>query len=168
MRISLVLALTLAACGGRDDALSPADAARLLEDRNWLDVMPRNEHERLHVFRFTPRMGGGVYQDRTLFKGSFELFQYEVGDGKLQFKLPHTREVVRTSYRIRRTKEHKPFDLELTLDHSPRGPSRYFGFSDEKATEASTRSSQTAPLVVPPMVSSERQSSAKAGADGPR
>ena len=136
MRTCLLLALTVTACGGRDDALSPTDAARLLEDRNWLDVMPKNEHERLNVFRFTPRMGGGVYQDRTLFKGTFELFQYEVDGGKIEFKLPHTREVVRTTYRIRRTKEHRPFDLELTIDRSPRGPSRYFGFSDEKATEA--------------------------------
>jgi hypothetical protein len=132
------IALALAACG-RDPApraLPPDEAARLLIDRNWLDVWPRTEEERLHVLRFTPAMGGGVYQDRTLFAGSFELFVFSIGDGELELVLPHTKERVTARYSIERVDGPAPFDLRLTLDPSPRGPSVYHARSAETADEA--------------------------------
>jgi hypothetical protein len=119
-----------------EPALAPADAARLLVNRNWLDVMPHDEHERLHVYRFTPAMGGGVFQDRTLYAGQFELFKFTVLGDKLDFSLPHKGEHLTTTYEIRRVRGHEPFDLELTLARDPRGPSHYYGFSKETAAEA--------------------------------
>ncbi len=114
-------------------ALPPAEAARVLIDRNWMDLWPENEHQRLHVFRFTPAMGGGVYQDRTLFKGTFELFRFAIDGVALEIELPETGEHVRTGYRIERVNGPAPFDLRLTLERSPRGPSVYYGRTDETA-----------------------------------
>ncbi len=131
--------LLLVACGGTErtaPALQPADAARLLVDRNWLDRMPQDERERLHVYRFTPAMGGGVFQDRTLYAGHFELFTFETEGNKLKIALPHKKEVIGTTYTIRRVRGHEPFDLQLTFDLSPRGPKVYYGFSNESAEEA--------------------------------
>ncbi len=117
----------------RSSALPPDEAARMLIDRNWMDLWPTNERQKLHVFRFTPAMGGGVYQDRTLFKGTFELFRFAIDGKALEIELPETGEHVRTDYRIERVDGPKPFDLRLTLERSPRGPRVYYGRTDETA-----------------------------------
>src|SRR4051812_31090944 len=97
MRYVLVLAL-VAACS-RSSSL---DAGKLLIDRNWVDVWPRDKDQRLHVYRFTPGMGGGVYQDRTLFKGTFELFTYELDGSTIEWTMPDSGERVKTRFRIER------------------------------------------------------------------
>ncbi len=116
--------------------LDLAEASRLLVNRNWLDVMPRDQNQRLHVYRFTPAMGGGVFQDRTLYAGQFELFTFKLDHDQIELNLPHKSQRVMTHFEIRRVTGHKPFDLELTMDADPRGPHRYYGFSNESAAEA--------------------------------
>jgi hypothetical protein len=142
--VSLVLiALCVIASGcGRSSSrerpapLPPREAARVLVDRNWLDHMPETEKERLYVFRFTPSMGGGVFQDRTLYAGHFELFRFRVEGDVIAFDLPHEGQKLKTRYRIRRVDGPAPFDLALELENSPRGPKRYYGMSREGAAEA--------------------------------
>ncbi len=133
----LGLALLAAACaGGRDRRAVPADeAGHLLIDRNWQDLWPQGKDEQLHVFRFVPSMGGGVYQDRTLFKGEFELFVFKVDGDQLTFVLPHTGEKHTTGFAIERIDGPKPFDLRLTLERSPRGPRIFYGRSSEKIAD---------------------------------
>src|SRR5688500_18088842 len=110
--LPLVFLVVLAACGkpaDKSDLLPEREAARLLVDRNWLDVWPRSADERLHVFRFTPAMGGGVYQDRTLFAGQFELFRFHVEEDTLTFDLPHQRQRAKTSFKLSRVHGPHPF-----------------------------------------------------------
>jgi hypothetical protein len=137
--VAIVVGVTLAAACGHDKAqpkpLAADEAARLLVDRNWLDHMPERADERLFVYRFTPSMGGGVFQDRTLFHGTFELFRFEVHGDELRFDLPHKHQKVLTHYTIKRV-DKAPFDLQLTIDHSPRGPKVYYGMSQERAGDA--------------------------------
>jgi hypothetical protein len=102
---------------------------------SWLDRWPVNDQDRLQVFRFTPSMGGGVFQNRTLFKGSFELFRYQTDGKKIEFDLPETHERTKTPFRIERVVGPAPFDLRLVLENSPRGPNVYYGRTDEKATD---------------------------------
>jgi hypothetical protein len=127
--------LLVAACGGGRDRnrISDDEAGRLLVDRNWLDVWPTSKEERLHVYRFVPSMGGGVYQDRTLFKGEFELFTFHVDGDRLRIALPHTDEKIDTRFTLERVDGPEPFDLRLTLEHSPRGPRVFYGRSSERA-----------------------------------
>ncbi|MGH7336859.1 MAG: hypothetical protein ACREI7_04720, partial [Myxococcota bacterium] len=113
------------------------EAARLLVDRNWLDVWPDDKDDRLHVYRFTPSMGGGVYQDRTVFQGEFELFRFAIREDQLELDFPHTSEHLHTRFKIERVDGPEPFDLRLTLDRSLRGPRVYHGRSVEGATTAS-------------------------------
>ncbi|HEX4421555.1 MAG TPA: hypothetical protein VH165_26750 [Kofleriaceae bacterium] len=131
--LSVVAALGAAACSSKPSSqqLSASDARDVLINRNWLDRMPQTERERLHVYRFVPSMGGGVYQDRTIFKGTFELFMFKVEGDHIQFNLPETREKVRSQFTIERVAGPKPFDLKLTIWADPRGPHEYFGMQAE-------------------------------------
>jgi hypothetical protein len=133
--LGLLLLGALPACARPAPRDLPADEARaLLIDRNWLDVMPQGPRDRLHVFRFVPRMGGGVYQDRTLFAGQFELFTFSHSGGEIRFHMPHTGERRTVAYRIGRVapgEDREPFDIKLQLDGSPRGPDTYYSVRSE-------------------------------------
>ena len=130
---ALVLAVT--ACSSRsasDHRLSASDAGNVLIDRNWIDRMPETTTDRLHVYRFVPSMGGGVFQDRTLFKGTFELFTFKVERGDhIVFNLPETGEKVTSQFAIESVAGPAPFDLKLTIYSDPRGPHEYFGMRSE-------------------------------------
>ena len=130
----VVTLAALAACSQKSSPqLSASDARDVLINRNWMDRMPQDSKERLHVYRFVPSMGGGVYQDRTLFKGTFELFLFQVErDDHLVFTLPETREKVTSQFVIERVDGPAPFDLKLTIASDPRGPHVYYGIRAEK------------------------------------
>lgn len=131
---ALAALVTTAACEDeekRERGLPPAEAADLLVNRTWIDHMPGSEDEKLHVYRFTPAMGGGIYQDRTLYAGEFELFTFEVDERTLRIDWPHRdlREEVR--FEIERVEGPRPFDLRLRLHGNSTGPSVYYGQSGE-------------------------------------
>jgi hypothetical protein len=133
MKTLALAALVVAACSSKPTSsrVDNDEAKKLLIDRNWLDRMPETQHDRLHVYRFVPKMGGGVYQDRTLYKGTFELFMFEVDGERIRFALPETREKVTTRFRIDEVDGPEPFDLKLTIADDPRGPHVYYGMRDE-------------------------------------
>jgi hypothetical protein len=133
MRTVLLLALLGTACSsaGKSDIVDDSEARKLLLDRNWIDRMPETHQDRLHVYRFVPSMGGGVFQDRTLFKGTFELFTFETAADEIRFNLPETRQKVVSKFRIEKVDGPEPFDLKLTIDADPRGPQVYFGMRSE-------------------------------------
>jgi hypothetical protein len=135
MRTSLValIVAALAACSSSPSSrVAAGDAKSLLLDRNWIDRMPATERERLHVYRFVPSMGGGVFQDRTLYKGTFELFTFRIErDDHIVFDLPETHQNVTSQFTIDRVAGPAPFDLKLTLWSDPRGPHEYYGIRAE-------------------------------------
>ncbi len=116
---------------GSAKRVSDAEAPALLIERNWIDRMPESHSDKLHVFRFVPTMGGGVYQDRTLFKGTFELFTFTATGDEIRFSLPETRQKVRARYTIETVDGPAPFDLRLSIPDSPRGPKVYYGMRGE-------------------------------------
>jgi len=130
--VSFTVLAALAACSKSSSQLAAADARDVLIDRNWIDRMPETTTERLHVYRFVPTMGGGVYQDRTLFKGSFELFLFKVErDDHIVFSLPETHEKVTSAFSIEKVSGPGPFDLKLTIYSDPRGPREYYSIRAE-------------------------------------
>lgn len=137
--LALLVALLSLAGGCRKDrtegragvAVPPDEAADLLIDRNWLDVWPKDDRDKLHVYRFVPSMGGGVFQDRTLFAGHFELFRYRIDGEHLTIEWPHSKEEDRMVFRISRVDGPEPFDLRLELSGTSRGPRTYYGRSSE-------------------------------------
>jgi len=148
----LALAAASSACGRdtRSTAVPPDEAAALLIDRNWLDRWPSSESERLHVYRFTPSMGGGVYQDRTLFAGKFELFTYQVEGEHITIQWPHSKSEDRMVFRIDRVSGPEPFDLRLELSTPSHGPRTYHGRSAETGASGSGPSASS-PWSLPPL-----------------
>jgi hypothetical protein len=134
MRFTILLYAALAACSPSSPSgkAIPADeAGRLLLDRNWLDRMPETERDRLFVYRFVPSMGGGVFQDRTLYKGTFELFSFTTSGDRIRFVLHETKQDVTSRFAIEPVSGPAPFDLKLTIADDPRGPRVYFGMRGE-------------------------------------
>jgi hypothetical protein len=127
---TVLAVLVLAACSSHSQ-ISDRDARQLLLDRNWIDRMPQTDRDHLHVYRFVPSMGGGVFQDRTLYKGTFELFTFSVDGDHIDFNLPETHEKVRSQFHIDKIDGPGPFDLKLTVWSDPRGPSVYFSIRSE-------------------------------------
>jgi hypothetical protein len=127
------LLLALASCSHKttDRSVDRDQAKQLLIDRNWIDVMPKTEREKLHVYRFVPGMGGGVYQDRTIFKGTFELFKFAVDGDQIEFDLLETHDKVRSQFHIETVEGPAPFDLKLSIPNDPRGPREYYGVRAE-------------------------------------
>jgi hypothetical protein len=128
--------LTLAACDrapATHAALPPNEAQKLLLDRNWLDRVPQKVDDKLHVYRFVPSMGGGVFQDRTIFFGTFELFTFEADGTRIRFNLLHTGDKRISTYTIEPLATPGPdgVDLLLTITDDPRGPKRYYGWRKE-------------------------------------
>jgi hypothetical protein len=83
-------------------------------------------------------MGGGVFQDRTLFKGTFELFMFETKGDEIRFNLPETHQKVVSKFHIERVDGPKPFDLKLTIHADPRGPQVYYGMRSETDRDGHT------------------------------
>ena len=130
--IALALLAATACTSHHDSKVITGDEARhVLIDRNWIDRMPETERDKLHVYRFVPKMGGGVYQDRTIFKGTFELFQFEATNDEIMFNLLETHDRVKVPYTIEHVDGPAPFDLKLTIPGDPRGPVTYYGIRAE-------------------------------------
>jgi hypothetical protein len=156
--LSLLLPLALAlaaACDSRRDAALPAErAASLLTDRNWLDRWPTGPREQLHVYRFTPSMGGGVFQDRTLFAGHFELFVFAVSGDRLNIGWPDRDLAEDIAFRITPVDGPEPFDLRLDLEGNAVGPHTLYGrraegSGDARLVEVERKLSAAAPASPP-------------------
>jgi hypothetical protein len=125
-RALVALVLLATACARPSTrALPPDEAKQLLVDRSWVDRLPQRVDDKLHVFRFTPAMGGGVYQDRTIFAGTFELFVFEQDGQRIRFNLLHTGEKKVCPFVIEPLDPpgREGVDLKLTIEGSPRGSS---------------------------------------------
>lgn len=131
----VALAAALFGCGPRraTRALPPEQAKKLLLDRNWIDRLPEKIDDKLHVYRFVPSAGGGVFQDRTIFFGTFELFTFAADGERIRFNLLHTGDQRVSSYTIEELAQPGPegVDLLLTIADDPRGGKRYFGWRRE-------------------------------------
>ena len=134
MRFVVAALLLAGACSKTTThALPPERARQTLIDRNWIDRLPETVDDKLKVYRFVPSMGGGVFQDRTIFFGTFELFTFEADGARIRFNLLHTGDKRVSTYTIDELATPGPegVDLLLTIADDPRGPKRYFGWRNE-------------------------------------
>lgn len=108
-------------------ALPPDEATALLDKRIWLDKEPRGPRDVFHLLIFDRDHAMGVYQDRTIWKGTFEAFKYEAQKGHLDMVLPGSGKRVKTGFTVERARRGDA-DVKLTLERAPHGPTVYYGY----------------------------------------
>lgn len=133
----VAVSLSAAACkqdGPKPAPLPPDEAVELLDQRIWLDSEPRGWTDKFHLLVFDGA-NTGVYQDRTIWKGAFEIFIYEADGAKLDLRLPGSRKTMKTGFKVEKAKRGEA-DLKLTLDKTFAGPTTYYGYKFDGGGDA--------------------------------
>jgi hypothetical protein len=137
--VLLIVAVAALSSSCSREATGPAriadgDSAVLLHKRVWLDEEPKRAEDRFHLMVFDKEKTG-IYQDRTVWKGEFELFRYKAENGGLVLKLPGSKKVVKTGFKIEQIKRGQA-DVRLTLDQPAAGPKVYWGYKFDDHADA--------------------------------
>jgi hypothetical protein len=103
---------------------TPSDA-RLVTDRLWIDHLPRNDRDVFQAFAALSEEPMGVFQETSVWKGSYEVFRYEGHGDELRIVFPQNgdRETVRAKAR---TCNEGGMDYCLELSGTKRGAKRYY------------------------------------------
>jgi hypothetical protein len=123
----IVVTVAVASIWGWRRTGEPADAAknRLLTDRIWIDHIPKNDKDLIHVFAMVSEHAAGVFQATSQWRGSYEAFRYEANGADLRIVYPQTgdREAVRAKAK-RCTEQRMDFCLEI--EGASRGVKQYY------------------------------------------
>jgi len=65
-------------------------AAHLVQDRVWLDHMPRNDRDTVNVFAVLTQQPIGVFESASFWKGSHEAFRYEQKGDEIRMLFPQS------------------------------------------------------------------------------
>jgi hypothetical protein len=126
-KLVMLAALAGVAYGGwRWQHHAPADAeGKLFRDRLWIDHLPRGERDMVNVFIVMSEEPVGLFNNTSMWKGSYESFRYELSEHQLQVIYPQTGDRERVRVRARRCKD-EGMDYCLELDGASRGVKRYY------------------------------------------
>lgn len=118
-----VMAVGLARRG--DDA-----PAKLMENRLWIDRLPDGPRDTVQLFVALRDEALGIFDASSAWRGSYELFHYELHGEQLRIVYPQTGagETVRTTA-VRCTAP-PPMELCLELDGASHGAKRYYSRDD--------------------------------------
>jgi hypothetical protein len=98
---------------------------RLLADRIWIDHIPRNERDTIHVFAAISEHSVGVFQATSQWRGNFEAFRYEASGGELRILYPQTGDREKARAKARRCNDGQ-MDFCLEIDGASRGVKKYY------------------------------------------
>lgn len=103
--------------------------ARQLLNRAWFDRYPQNSREDV---AFTVWLAGGIgiFEEGSVWRTRYEIFEFERSGSNLELRFIQDGEQARTGFTVESCNDQPPFDLCLTIDNPPRGPSRYYSFGD--------------------------------------
>ena len=110
-------------------AAAPSTHKELVENRLWIDHMPRTERDTIQVFLTLDEEAMGTFQATSAWKGSYELFRYEGHGGELRIVYPQTGD--RETIKAKATKcREAGFDYCLEMSGGTRGVKRYYSMED--------------------------------------
>lgn len=126
----------------------------LLVDRPWYDRIPANQESQLMIFTFS-RTGIGVYNEGSAWRGRYDVFQFSRSESRLRIVFQQDRARHETAFTITSC-QNGPFDLQLRLAESPRGPRTYYGSSEQSlGDDSASARSLPVPLRFPPSLRAE-------------
>ena len=100
-------------------------AAHLVQDRIWIDHMPRNDRDTVNVFAALTQEPVGVFQAASLWRGQYEAFRYEQHGDQIRLVFPQTgdKEAINvTAYEC----SDGGFDYCLDVKGASHGVKRYY------------------------------------------
>jgi hypothetical protein len=110
---------------GRDEAALDR-GQQIVFNRVWVDHLPAAPTDTFQVFASISDESMGIFDARSQWRGSWELFRYEPrGDGQLEVVYPQSREKQRVSYRAWKCSEKREFDFCLELSGG-KGVKKYY------------------------------------------
>ena len=74
------------------DAPAPSAERKLVLDRLWIDHIPKNDRDPVKVFIALTQEPVGVFQTASMWKGEYELFQFEMHGNELRAVFPQHRD----------------------------------------------------------------------------
>ncbi len=121
-----ILIVGLGVMGWRWHARPAAvDGDSLVADRLWIDHLPRNERDTIHVFAVLTEEQIGLFQSVSAWQGAYELFKFERSGDKLRAVFPQTGSKETFAVRARRCDEGS-MDFCLELSGGNHGVKRYY------------------------------------------
>jgi hypothetical protein len=108
------------------EAPAPATSdSKLVQDRLWIDHIPRSERDTIQIFAALTEQPVGVFQASSVWRGQFELFKYEAHGEELRVVFPQ--DGAKEKLRAKATRCNKAgMDFCLELDGSSRGVKKYY------------------------------------------
>jgi hypothetical protein len=103
----------------------PTKDNELVRDRFWVDHLPRNEREPIQTFVILKEQGAGLFNNASMWRGSYELFRYEMQGSQIRMEFPQTGD--RETARAQATRcNERGMDFCLKLEGSSRGAKQYY------------------------------------------
>lgn len=107
------------------DAAVATDDSKLVLDRIWIDHIPRTERDTIQLFAAVSEENFGVFQQTSVWKGNFELFQFKFADGKIKATFPQDGDREDITSKARPCSEGQ-MDYCLEIAGSKRGVKKYY------------------------------------------
>ena len=113
---------------GNDEAkpeVTVTDTDHLALDRLWVDHMPRNERDVFNLFAAITEEPIGIWQQTSVWKGSFEMFRYEAHGDEIRILYPQDNS--REKVKVKATKcNDRDWDYCMEVSGSSRGVKKYY------------------------------------------
>ena len=124
-KLLLLAAVSAVGYGAWNWHSSSARPNEVLRDRIWIDHLPRNERDPIQTFVILKENPVGVFNNASMWRGSYELYRYEMQGRQIRMEFPQTgdRETVKAEAS---TCREGGMDFCLTLEGSSRGTKRYY------------------------------------------
>ena len=110
--------------GSDDSPAKPADAS-LMQDRLWIDHMPRNDRDIIQLYAALTEEPVGIFFAGSQWKSQQELFFYEVSGDQMRIHYPQTQEKEKVKATARECHE-REMDYCLELSGNSRGAKKYY------------------------------------------
>ena len=101
------------------------DGEQLALDRLWVDHMPRNERDMFQLFAAITEEPIGVFQETSVWKGSFEMFRYEARGDEIRIHYPQNNDREKVKAKARKCSD-SGWDYCMEVEGSTRGVKKYY------------------------------------------
>ncbi len=105
--------------------VSAQQTKKLLQDRVWIDHIPRNDRDMVNVFAMLTEEPVGVFQAASAWRGNYEGFRYEVKGDEVRALFPQSGDKERWTATATKC-DANGMDYCLEISGASRGVKKYY------------------------------------------